>query len=175
MAVFLAVSVVALFLVGISSALLRWNGVRYRKKGLPPGTMGWPIFGETTEFLKQGPKFMKNQRARWWLLAWILMFFCVSVLADVGRSNVLFCCSLELIWCGNCWYITFKWFFLGWNCSPLLFASLLVYGSLTIASKVVFLFFFFHFNQNKRTRTCTFVFLLGGDWSLLTHKRYLYS
>ncbi|KAJ6707538.1 CYTOCHROME P450 FAMILY PROTEIN [Salix viminalis] len=65
MAVFLAVSVVALFLVGISSALLRWNGVRYRKKGLPPGTMGWPIFGETTEFLKQGPKFMKNQRARY--------------------------------------------------------------------------------------------------------------
>ncbi|KAK4360705.1 hypothetical protein RND71_019657 [Anisodus tanguticus] len=23
------------------------------KKGLPPGTMGWPIFGETTQFLKQ--------------------------------------------------------------------------------------------------------------------------
>lgn len=26
--------------------------------------MGWPIFGETTEFLKQGPNFMKNQRSR---------------------------------------------------------------------------------------------------------------
>jgi brassinosteroid-6-oxidase 2 len=26
--------------------------------------MGWPLFGETTEFLKQGPNFMKNQRAR---------------------------------------------------------------------------------------------------------------
>ncbi|KAM7279348.1 hypothetical protein ACFE04_006482 [Oxalis oulophora] len=26
--------------------------------------MGWPIFGETTEFLKQGPNFMINQRAR---------------------------------------------------------------------------------------------------------------
>ncbi|KAJ7971111.1 Cytochrome P450 [Quillaja saponaria] len=49
----------------ICSALLRWNEVRYRKKGLPPGTMGWPIFGETTEFLKQGPNFMKNQRARY--------------------------------------------------------------------------------------------------------------
>ncbi|KAJ7974286.1 Cytochrome P450 [Quillaja saponaria] len=49
----------------ICSALLRWNEVRYRKKGLPPGTMGWPVFGETTEFLKQGPNFMKNQRARY--------------------------------------------------------------------------------------------------------------
>ena len=48
----------------ISTALLKWNEVRYRKKGLPPGTMGWPLFGETTEFLKQGPSFMINQRAR---------------------------------------------------------------------------------------------------------------
>ncbi|KAG9439160.1 hypothetical protein H6P81_019325 [Aristolochia fimbriata] len=47
------------------AALLKWNEVRYRKKGLPPGTMGWPIFGETTEFLKQGPSFMKNQRGRY--------------------------------------------------------------------------------------------------------------
>ncbi|KAI4346717.1 hypothetical protein L6164_007589 [Bauhinia variegata] len=47
------------------SALLRWNAVRYRKKGLPPGTMGWPVFGETTEFLNEGPNFMKNQRARY--------------------------------------------------------------------------------------------------------------
>ncbi|XP_057492731.1 cytochrome P450 85A1-like [Actinidia eriantha] len=47
-------------------ALLRWNEVKYRKlKSLPPGTMGWPLFGETTEFLKQGPSFMKNQRARY--------------------------------------------------------------------------------------------------------------
>ncbi|XP_057769848.1 cytochrome P450 85A1-like [Salvia miltiorrhiza] len=48
----------------LSVALLKWNEVRYRKKGLPPGTMGWPLFGETTEFLKQGPAFMKNQRSR---------------------------------------------------------------------------------------------------------------
>lgn len=54
-----------LFLLCLSTALLRWNEVRYRKKGLPPGTMGWPVFGETTEFLKQGPNFMKNQRARY--------------------------------------------------------------------------------------------------------------
>ncbi|XP_039021620.1 cytochrome P450 85A-like [Hibiscus syriacus] len=51
--------------VSICTALLRWNELRYSKKGLPPGTMGWPIFGETTEFLKQGPNFMKNRRARY--------------------------------------------------------------------------------------------------------------
>lgn len=39
--------------------------MRYRKKDIPPGTMGWPLFGETTEFLKHGPNFMKNQRARY--------------------------------------------------------------------------------------------------------------
>ncbi|CAA0828304.1 Cytochrome P450 85A2 [Striga hermonthica] len=48
----------------LSIALLKWNELRYRKKGLPPGTMGWPVFGETTEFLKQGPSFMINQRSR---------------------------------------------------------------------------------------------------------------
>ncbi|XP_048327665.2 cytochrome P450 85A isoform X2 [Ziziphus jujuba] len=61
----LVVVVVVLFVLCICSALLRWNELKYRKKGLPPGTMGWPIFGETTEFLKQGPNFMKNQRARY--------------------------------------------------------------------------------------------------------------
>ncbi|XP_042496837.1 cytochrome P450 85A-like [Macadamia integrifolia] len=64
----MAVFVLALFVIlvlCICTALLRWNEVRYRKKGLPPGTMGWPLFGETTEFLKQGPNFMKNQRARY--------------------------------------------------------------------------------------------------------------
>lgn len=65
MAVFMVVLGVVLVLLCICSALLRWNEVRYRKKGLPPGTMGWPVFGETTEFLKQGPNFMKNQRARY--------------------------------------------------------------------------------------------------------------
>ncbi|KAL5725807.1 Cytochrome P450 85A [Ranunculus cassubicifolius] len=63
MAVLLVVFVLFLCLL-LSTALLRWNEMKYRKKGLPPGTMGWPVFGETTEFLKQGPSFMKNQRAR---------------------------------------------------------------------------------------------------------------
>ncbi|KAF5480146.1 hypothetical protein F2P56_000913 [Juglans regia] len=62
---FLMVVLGVVLVLCICSALLRWNEVRYRKKGLPPGTMGWPVFGETTEFLKQGPNFMKNQRARY--------------------------------------------------------------------------------------------------------------
>ncbi|XP_027361044.1 cytochrome P450 85A-like isoform X1 [Abrus precatorius] len=45
--------------------LLKWNEVRYSRKGMPPGTMGWPIFGETAGFLKQGPDFMKCKRARY--------------------------------------------------------------------------------------------------------------
>ncbi|PNY18137.1 cytochrome p450 85a-like protein [Trifolium pratense] len=53
------------FVFCFCSALLKWNELRYRRKGLPPGTMGWPVFGETTEFLKQGPNFMKNQRSRY--------------------------------------------------------------------------------------------------------------
>ncbi|KAJ8436028.1 hypothetical protein Cgig2_007686 [Carnegiea gigantea] len=65
MAVFAVVFAVALSLVCISATLLRWNELRYRKKGLPSGTMGWPVFGETTEFLKHGPNFIKNQRARY--------------------------------------------------------------------------------------------------------------
>ncbi|KAI4358004.1 hypothetical protein L6164_001913 [Bauhinia variegata] len=46
-------------------ALMKWNEIRYRRKGMPPGTMGWPIFGETAAFLKKGPDFMKNKRARY--------------------------------------------------------------------------------------------------------------
>lgn len=55
---------VIVFLLFFCTALLKWNEVKYMKKDLPPGTMGWPVLGETTEFLKQGPSFMKNQRAR---------------------------------------------------------------------------------------------------------------
>ncbi|XWS47499.1 hypothetical protein CRYUN_Cryun14cG0157400 [Craigia yunnanensis] len=65
MAVFMVILGLFVLVLSICTALLRWNEMRYRKKGLPPGTMGWPVFGETTEFLKQGPNFMKNQRARY--------------------------------------------------------------------------------------------------------------
>ncbi|XP_073031997.1 cytochrome P450 85A1-like [Primulina eburnea] len=44
---------------------VKWNGIRYRRKGLPLGTMGWPFFGQTSEFIKQGPEFMKKQRERY--------------------------------------------------------------------------------------------------------------
>ncbi|URD89028.1 cytochrome P450 [Musa troglodytarum] len=64
MVVLLMVLGLALAFLVTCSALLRWNEVRYRKTSLPPGTMGWPVFGETTEFLKQGPSFMKNKRLR---------------------------------------------------------------------------------------------------------------
>jgi hypothetical protein len=65
MALLLALLGAVLMLVAASGLLLRWNEVRYsRRRGLPPGTMGWPLFGETTEFLKQGPSFMKARRLR---------------------------------------------------------------------------------------------------------------
>ncbi|KAK4749195.1 hypothetical protein SAY87_026644 [Trapa incisa] len=66
MAIYLmAVGMILLCSLCLSFVLLKWNELKYRKKGLPPGTMGWPVFGETTEFLRQGPNFMKNQRARY--------------------------------------------------------------------------------------------------------------
>ncbi|XP_014496579.1 cytochrome P450 85A1 isoform X1 [Vigna radiata var. radiata] len=65
MALFMAILGVVVLVLCFCSVLLKWNGVRYRRKGLPPGAMGWPVFGETTEFLKQGPNFMKNKRARY--------------------------------------------------------------------------------------------------------------
>ncbi|KAL9231278.1 hypothetical protein vseg_006524 [Gypsophila vaccaria] len=65
MGVIMGIFAIIITIICCSSALLRWNELKYRKKGLPPGTMGWPIFGETTEFLKQGPLFMKTQRARY--------------------------------------------------------------------------------------------------------------
>ena len=56
----------------ISFALLKWSDLKYRRKRLPRGTMGWPLFGETVDFLKYGPDFMKKQSAKW---AFIMNFF----------------------------------------------------------------------------------------------------
>ncbi|KAG6407786.1 hypothetical protein SASPL_130784 [Salvia splendens] len=52
----------ALFLF---SFLSKWNEITFQRKGLPLGTMGWPFFGETNEFLKLGPNFMKRQTIRY--------------------------------------------------------------------------------------------------------------
>lgn len=54
----------AMVVVLLSFLLSKWNEIRYRRKGLPPGTMGWPLVGETSEFLKLGPKFMKERKSR---------------------------------------------------------------------------------------------------------------
>ncbi|CAN0896209.1 Cytochrome P450 85A1 [Linum grandiflorum] len=45
--------------------VLKWNDFRYKRKGLPPGTLGFPFVGETTEFLRLGPEFMKTQKSRY--------------------------------------------------------------------------------------------------------------
>jgi hypothetical protein len=72
MALMLAVLGMVLGLVMASSLLLRWNEVQYsRRRGLPPGTMGWPLFGENTEFLKQGPSFMRARRLRLVGFSWL--------------------------------------------------------------------------------------------------------
>ncbi|XP_057766780.1 cytochrome P450 85A1-like [Salvia miltiorrhiza] len=58
---------VSLLLMGLFFFLFlsKWNEIIFQRKGLPPGTMGWPFFGETNEFLKLGPDFIKRQRARY--------------------------------------------------------------------------------------------------------------
>ncbi|KAF3324067.1 cytochrome P450 85A1-like protein [Carex littledalei] len=55
-----------IFVLGVMLPILivRWinDVVRYKKKRLPPGTMGWPVIGQTFNFMKEGPDFMKNRR-----------------------------------------------------------------------------------------------------------------
>uniref|UniRef100_A0A7N0ZRE0 Cytochrome P450 n=1 Tax=Kalanchoe fedtschenkoi TaxID=63787 RepID=A0A7N0ZRE0_KALFE len=60
----------------VSLVLMKWNDIKFGRNGLPPGTMGWPLFGETTEFLKLGPRFMKERRSRY---------------GSVFRSHILAC------------------------------------------------------------------------------------
>ncbi|XP_017427039.1 cytochrome P450 85A isoform X1 [Vigna angularis] len=45
-------------------AVLKWNSLRYSRKGMPPGSLGWPFVGETIKFLTQGPDFMKRGTLR---------------------------------------------------------------------------------------------------------------
>ncbi|XP_044489546.1 cytochrome P450 85A-like [Mangifera indica] len=68
-------------------ALLKWNEIIYASKGLPQGTMGWPLIGETTKFLKQGPSFMKNQRARYGSLFKTHILGCPTVISMDPEIN----------------------------------------------------------------------------------------
>ncbi|KAL2349132.1 hypothetical protein Fmac_003132 [Flemingia macrophylla] len=46
-------------------AVLKWNKIRYSKKGMPPGSLGLPFIGETLKFLTRGPEFMKGRQSRY--------------------------------------------------------------------------------------------------------------
>lgn len=71
----------------LSTALLRWNQVRHRKNGLPPGTMGLPVLGETNEFLKQGPAFMTNKRTRYGCFFKSHIFGCPTIISMDPELN----------------------------------------------------------------------------------------
>ncbi|XP_020213301.1 cytochrome P450 85A isoform X1 [Cajanus cajan] len=45
--------------------VLKWNNMKYSKKGMPPGSLGLPFIGETLKFLKHGPDFMKGRKSRY--------------------------------------------------------------------------------------------------------------
>ena len=86
---------VSLLLLGLFlfSFLSKWNEIIFQRKGLPPGTMGWPFFGETNEFLKLGPNFMKRQTTRLpliyvnssFVLTRIFWFSCVTnLMSHIG-------------------------------------------------------------------------------------------
>ncbi|XP_078439621.1 cytochrome P450 85A-like isoform X2 [Wolffia australiana] len=51
-------------LIFVCVFLVRRNELMFRDKGLPPGSMGWPLFGETIEFLRQGCNFSKIRSSR---------------------------------------------------------------------------------------------------------------
>ena len=75
-------------LLFFSAALMRWNDLTCRGKSLPGGTLGWPLFGETMEFLKHGPNFMKNQRLR---SSSLLLFYFPSLSPSILTGNFFFC------------------------------------------------------------------------------------
>ncbi|KAJ3692477.1 hypothetical protein LUZ60_012827 [Juncus effusus] len=52
--------------LAIYQILSNWTGIWYgRKKGLPPGTMGWPLLGENASYWKLGPVFITNRQLRY--------------------------------------------------------------------------------------------------------------
>ncbi|XP_034699985.1 cytochrome P450 85A1-like [Vitis riparia] len=70
--------------------LMKWNAMRYRRKGLPPGSMGLPFFGETAKFLTQGPTFVKMQRARYGNFFKTHIFGCPTVICmDPGVNRYI--------------------------------------------------------------------------------------
>lgn len=87
MVVFVVSFVVPLLGLLFWYAVLRWNKVRYKKKCLPPGTMGWPFFGETIEFLKHGPSFMNNQKARYGNFFKTHIFGCPTIVSMDPELN----------------------------------------------------------------------------------------
>lgn len=115
MAVHVLLLLVAFMLLSACTALLKWNEVKYRrKKGLPPGTMGWPFFGETTEFLKQGPNFMKNQRARSFhpLLCITAFLYCEKMIYVFGFPDYIFVCAMcfhPLLFFLRVWLLSLQW------------------------------------------------------------------
>ncbi|CAK8534090.1 unnamed protein product [Lathyrus sativus] len=77
----------AFLLLYFCYAVLRWNEISHRKKGLPPGTMGWPVFGETSKFLQQGPDFMQKQAARYGSFFKSHIFGCPTVICMDAELN----------------------------------------------------------------------------------------
>ncbi|XP_062150209.1 cytochrome P450 85A-like [Alnus glutinosa] len=74
----------------ICFALLKRNEIRYRGKRLPPGTMGWPLFGETVEFLKGGPSFMENQKAKYGSVFKSHILGCPTIIStDAGLNRYI--------------------------------------------------------------------------------------
>ncbi|XP_044454623.1 cytochrome P450 85A1 [Triticum aestivum] len=96
MSLLLALIGVVVGVVVASNLLLRWNELRYgrRRNGClpPPGTMGWPLFGETTEFLNQGMSFMKERRLRYGRIFRTHVLGCPTVVCmdpDLNRRMLL--------------------------------------------------------------------------------------
>ncbi|KAJ0981950.1 hypothetical protein J5N97_010205 [Dioscorea zingiberensis] len=81
--------VLVVVVLGLGFGCWLFHSGLLRLKGLPPGTMGWPFFGETSEFLRDGPSFMKNQRARYGSLFKTHILGCPTVVCMDSELNRL--------------------------------------------------------------------------------------